>query len=236
MPFDYLGNHSLLPRVSTRAKGKETVKSDDGMAGFTSLSLSLAELDESEYLREVFGQDATATEADIEKNLTAKAKSLGIDVEKVGNPTALGTATTTPITHQRSNTISSTDDTIGTETATGTDNDGASNSPATLTQTASRKRSNTVNFSQYDKFLTKLEPALHQPKFSNPAATTRRPSHNIFGFHGHFKGVRELRRSLTGRLTRRKTHPASAVVLVISPHPKYCEYSRYLMSSFSLCI
>lgn len=205
------------------------------MAEFTSVSLSSAhlvgtvanppKLDEPEYLREVFGittEDATATEAEIEESLTAKASSLGIDVsnltDSLGNPTALNATSarsSTLVAHQRSNTICSNDSTTGTETTTGTDHDMASNSsaamPATLTQSTSRKRSNTVNFSQYEKYLTQLKPALHQPKFSNPAAPTRRPSHNIFGF-GHFKGVRELRRGLTGRLKRRKTYPALSIV------------------------
>lgn len=222
------------------------------MAGFTSLSLSPAdlvgtvansppELDESKYLHEVFGittENATATEAEIEKNLTEKASSLGIDVsnikDKLRTPTATSARSSTLVgAQQRSNTICSVDSTTGTETATGTDNDLASNSsaamPATLTQSTSRKRSNTVNFSQYDKYLTQLEPALHQPKFSNPAAPTRRPSHNIFGF-GHFKGVRELRRGLTGRLKRRKTHPALSVVTCICCREDFVQENHLLQT------
>lgn len=204
----------------------------DGMAGLTPLSSSPADLagtnsppkvDEFEYLHEVFGittADATATEAEIEKSLTEKAASLGIDVsnltDRLEHPTSTLNATssrssTLVAAHQRSDAMCSTDSTTeGTETTTGTDNDSAA-IPAILTQSTSRKRSNTVNFSQYEKYLTQLEPALHQPKFSNPAVPTRRPSHNIFGF-GHFKGVRELRRGLTGRLKRRKTHPVLSVV------------------------
>ncbi|KAL0475201.1 hypothetical protein QR685DRAFT_432313 [Neurospora intermedia] len=223
------------------------------MAELTSVSLSSAhlfgtvanppKLDESEYLREVFGittEDATATEAEIEESLTAKASSLGIDVsnltDSLGNPTALNATSarsSTLAAHQRSNTIRSNDSTTGTETATGTDNDMASNSsaamPATLTQSTSRKRSNTVNFSQYEKYLTQLKPALHQPKFSNPAAPTRRPSHNIFGF-GHFKGVRELRRGLTGRLKRRKTYPALSIVICICCREEFAQENHLVQT------
>ncbi|KAK3954341.1 hypothetical protein QBC32DRAFT_90497 [Pseudoneurospora amorphoporcata] len=215
------------------------------MAGFTSLSLSPAdlvgaiansppELDESEYLHEVFG--ITTNEAEIEKSLTTKASSLGIDVsnltDKLGNPNALNATSARRSTLVAAH-LCSVDSTTGTETATGTDNDMASNSsaamPATLTQSTSRKRSNTVNFSQYEKYLTQLEPALHQPKFSNPAAPTRRPSHNIFGF-GHFKGVRELRRGLTGRLKRRKTHPALSVVTCICCREEFVQENHLLQT------
>ncbi|KAK3395481.1 hypothetical protein B0T20DRAFT_36071 [Sordaria brevicollis] len=219
------------------------------MARLTSLSLSPAdlvgavanssppELDESEYLHEVFGistENAITTEAEIEKSLTEKASSLGIDVsnitDKLGNPTATSARSSTLVSAQPC----STDSTTGTETAPGTDHEFASNSsaamPATLTQSTSRKRSNTVNFSQYDKYLTQLEPALHQPKFSNPAAPTRRPSHNIFGFGGHFKGVRELRRGLTGRLKRRKTHPALPVVTCICCREDFVQENHLLQT------
>ncbi|KAJ4398334.1 hypothetical protein N0V85_006304 [Neurospora sp. IMI 360204] len=226
------------------------------MAGFTSLSpadlvgtiANPPELDESEYLHQVFGittEDATATEAEIEKSLTAKASSLGIDVsnltDKLGNPTVLGATSarsSTLVAHQRSSTICSNDSTTGTETATGTDNDLASNSsaaiPATLTQSTSRKRSNTVNFSQYEKYLAQLEPTLHQPKFSNPfsnpAAPSRRLSHNILNGFGHFKGVRELRRSVTGRLKRRKTDPALSVVTCICCREDFVQGNQLLQT------
>jgi hypothetical protein len=81
--------------------------------------------------------------------------------------------------------------------------------PATLTEGQGRRRSRSLSFSQYDKYLSQIDPALDQPKFLRPNSNKTEWSAGIVIKSGTRKGVKGFTRSIANRLRRRRPSPAT---------------------------
>ncbi|KAB5528852.1 hypothetical protein GE09DRAFT_398356 [Coniochaeta sp. 2T2.1] len=201
------------------------------------------ELSDAEYVRAVLAPTPQAsspsrTEDEIEADLLAAAQKLGIDVSTTTTITpTLATRPTTPTSDDK-HMFSSSTECIETSTTVvspsvqhvRTASNVSNTSDATLYRATSgvsistssperipltRKRSKSLSFSQYEKYLSSLDPTLSQPKFAPPsqaaaAAAARSPETapqpgSIISDSTR-RSVRILKRGLTQRLKwRRKT-------------------------------
>ncbi|KAK0666324.1 hypothetical protein QBC41DRAFT_153610 [Cercophora samala] len=192
------------------------------------------ELSDIDYLREVLGQQQPngKTEADIELELVGKAVALGIELPIEGGGTveeplsgiSADEESDDTFTRQHGRTVS----TSSNETVNSGFGSHASRHsivlPATLTESAARRRSRSLTFSQYEKYLGQINPALDQPKFMRPQHDKTERSVGILVRSGTRKGVRDLKRSITSRLKRRRATPSS-----LTPIPCICcreDFSR----------
>ncbi|KAK0718812.1 hypothetical protein B0T21DRAFT_56571 [Apiosordaria backusii] len=187
------------------------------------------ELSDIDYLREVLGQPNGRTEEDIELELVTKASALGIELPIEGarltiEESASADESDDTFTRQHGRTVST--------SSNGTVNSGFTSHasrhsivlPATLTESAARRRSRSLTFSQYEKYLGQIDPALDQPKFLRPNPEKTERSMGILVRSGTRKGVKDLKRSITSRLKRRRATPSS-----LTPIPCICcreDFSR----------
>ncbi|KDN60876.1 putative IBR domain-containing protein [Colletotrichum sublineola] len=171
--------------------------------------LPSTEDDEAEYLAQVLHLAPERSEAAIEEELMAKANALGISVSR--------------LSHEKRNTSSaeSQTSTIATQhvrTCSTASRDSAS---TTLTSHPSlhavpiiadapphslaRKRSKSLGFSQYDKYLSQIDPNIDQPKIQkeSPSITHGASTHSLFSVssrRSYFsikEGIRKIRRKRT---------------------------------------
>ncbi|KAK4199696.1 hypothetical protein QBC40DRAFT_78957 [Triangularia verruculosa] len=191
------------------------------------------ELSDADYLREVLGQPNGRTEQDIELELVEKAAALGIElpiegarltVEEPPRSSAEEVSGDT-FTRRHGRTVStSSNETVNSGLTSRTSRHSIV-LPATLTESsAARRRSRSLTFSQYEKYLGQIDPALDQPKFLRPHPEKTERSVGILVRSGTRKGVKDLKRSITSRLKRRRATPSSR-----TPIPCICcreDFSR----------
>jgi len=185
------------------------------------LPVRAPELLDADYFREVLRLPDGATDADIEHKLATRATELGIQrpvsrFSTVEEQNTSGDASphTAVSNHGRT---SSTSSSGSTNTALTSQISSSKVIPATLTESANlvvtRKRSKTLTFSHYEKYLSHLDPALSQPKFIGPhAAKTERPGNGVFSADRRKLVVQDFKRTLARRLRKRKQSSASAIV------------------------
>lgn len=140
-----------------------------------------SELSDADYLAEVLRLTTEQSETNVDNELAAKAAALGISIARPsshdqpnGSLAAESEITVTNNGHVRSLSAgshgsSSTAVTSHSSTQAVSNADSASNA-------ASRVRSKSLNFSQYDKYLAQLEPNLNQPKFVTITPSESAPS------------------------------------------------------------
>ncbi|KAL2183236.1 hypothetical protein L209DRAFT_695355 [Thermothelomyces heterothallicus CBS 203.75] len=165
--------------------------------------LQLPELADADYVREVLARSDGATEADIEHELLSKAAALRIELpasafpdaqERSHEPQAPGA--------QRQNGAAPTGSDGGSaDSTTTTTTTTTTTSPTTMTRetTSTRRRSRSLSFSQYERYISQVDPALEQSKFQKSE-----PAGGIAAKPSGKKGVRGITRSITARLRRRK--------------------------------
>lgn len=181
------------------------------------------ELSDQEYVRAVLKQPPGRTEDDIEKELLEEAQTLGIDTS--------APATTRPCTPLQDPTITGTDSAVaipsprhvrtGSSASNGSDTDRAvqysSTFPSAMTETSpsnmiTRKRSKSLSFSQYEKYLSQVDPNLSQPKFL-PQTSTRPRAETTTGIFGEStrRSVKGIRKGISEKLKwrRRSIHHAN---------------------------
>ncbi|KAK4042862.1 hypothetical protein C8A01DRAFT_44217 [Parachaetomium inaequale] len=155
------------------------------------------EFGDADYIREVLLRFDVATEAEIEEELVAKAVALRIELPTSGRPytqeqamAARRPLNATAVQHSR---------------AVSTGSDGTADSGMTLqtsdhaTADASlRRRSKSLNYSHYERYISQVDPALDQPKFRAGGIVVK---------SGTKKGVRGFTRSIAARLRRRRPSP-----------------------------
>ena len=190
------------------------------------------ELSDAEYLREVLlvQPGDNRTEDDIDREFLEKASVLGVefpigtrldddDDDDDGGPnctSADDSDDTLIIQHGRTISTSS----------NATSNSGLTSRqstviPATLTESASaRRRSRSLTFSHYEKYLGQINQALDQPRFQRPnAEKTEKYGRLLRRSATTRKGVEELKRSIKNRLKKRKPNPSSATPMQVTPIP-----------------
>jgi len=174
------------------------------------------ELSDAEYVRAVLRQPTSKTEDELDQELLAAAQKLGIDLstppiaatrpstpssdKRISSGTEPGAVAVTPArSHAR--TASATSNASGTTAAYRTTSNRSASTLPQPERTLARKRSKSLSFSQYDRYLSQVDPNLHQPKFlshtssrsaSDPASDTT------------FRSVWLLKRGLTQRLKWRR--------------------------------
>ncbi|AEO54765.1 hypothetical protein MYCTH_2297743 [Thermothelomyces thermophilus ATCC 42464] len=212
---------------------------DEPVAGW---KLQLPELADADYVREVLARSDGATEADIEHELVSKAAALRIELpasafpfpdpqERSHEPRAPG------VQQQQQNSAASTGSDGGSADCSATlqisDRGAASpGTPATATitrettmtreATATRRRSRSLSFSQYERYISQVDPALEQSKFQKSE-----PAGGIAAKPSGKKGVRGITRSITARLRRRKPSPDQ-------PMPCICCREDFLVGNTAL--
>ncbi|KAK3298434.1 uncharacterized protein B0H64DRAFT_471723 [Chaetomium fimeti] len=181
----------------------------DGRAG-------LPELKDAEYVREVLGRSDGATESDIEQELVLRAAALRIELPTSRRPStqdhriAAGRfLETPPQQHSRAGSAGSDGTTNTVMTSRTTDQTTATPAPPAEASTTRRRRSSTLSFSQYEKYISQVDPALIQSKLPRP--TRGEKSERTGGKpvrSGTKKGVRGFTRSIAARLKRRRPSPS----------------------------
>ncbi|KAL2180952.1 uncharacterized protein P884DRAFT_191296 [Thermothelomyces heterothallicus CBS 202.75] len=191
--------------------------------------LQLPELADADYVREVLARSDGATEADIEHELLSKAAALRIELpasafpdaqERSHEPQAPGAqrqngaaptgsdggsadCSATPQTSDRGAAGPGTPAAAAAAAAatTTTTTTTTTTSPTTMTRetTSTRRRSRSLSFSQYERYISQVDPALEQSKFQKSE-----PAGGIAAKPSGKKGVRGITRSITARLRRRK--------------------------------
>lgn len=168
------------------------------------------QLRDADYVREVLRRPDAATEADIEEELVARAAALGIEL-----PAAERSDAQEPTTHARDSadapdlqhgrTVSAGSNATVADSGMTSQNShhAAALSPSALTEASLRRRSRSLSFSQYDKYLSQVDPALDQPKFLRPNEGKAERSAGVVIRSGTRKAVKGLTRSITTRLGRR---------------------------------
>ncbi|KAL2198577.1 hypothetical protein P885DRAFT_32989 [Corynascus similis CBS 632.67] len=171
--------------------------------------IRLPELEDVDYVREVLGRSDGVTEADIEQELVSKAALLRIERPPSACPGAQeqGAATVrsldAPDVHQRRAVSMGSDGIAALTTVTmQTPEPAAARRPVTATETAIKRRSRSLSFSQYERYISQVDPALEQSKFQKSelaGGVAAKPSAK--------KGVRGITRSIAARLKRRRPSP-----------------------------
>ncbi|KAK3365181.1 hypothetical protein B0T24DRAFT_427321 [Lasiosphaeria ovina] len=190
------------------------------------------ELNDAEYIREVLGRSGGRTEDDVEEELVARAAVLSIQLPLPAYEPAAAAAATegsvcgrgnpdvsnahladslvlSPSDHGRTESTSSGSDDV---TSSGLTSQASRRSvmiPATLTESThvlSRRKSKSLTFVQYEKYLSQLDPALDQPRFLSPPPSKPERFTSIIIRAGTIQGVRNLTRSFSTR--SRKVRPS----------------------------
>lgn len=179
------------------------------LAGPVDSQRGAPELGDADYVREVLGRPDGVTEADIELDLMSKAIALGIESPK-------------PHTEEQSRSAHDSSDACRPEHAhaasTGLDETGdpapASQTPdhttaipTTPTEPSARRRSRSLSFSQYERYISQVDPALDQPKFLRPAHGKAEWGAGIVIKSNAKGGVRGFTRSIAAKIMRRRPSP-----------------------------
>jgi hypothetical protein len=163
------------------------------------------ELSEAGYLKEVLHVTAQLSEAEVVDELLAKASALGIAASS--RPSTAGKQ------HISSAESATTDNTRHARTLS-TDSDGSASTALTshssvkrlsamdATGPSAKRSSKVLSFSQYDKYLNRLEPNLKQPKMPK-AAPESEPAPSIFSVSTR-KSYATLKRTIKGKVPWRK--------------------------------
>ncbi|KAK3310828.1 uncharacterized protein B0T15DRAFT_51304 [Chaetomium strumarium] len=166
------------------------------------------ELDAADYISQVLNRSDGATEADIDQELIAKAVALGVELpisrrNSAQEPRGPGSDSgdTPNLQHTRTASVGLSQ-TADMDLASQTSNR-APAAATMLTETSDRRRPKSLSFSQYDRYIRQVDPALDQPKFLKPNRQKPRWSTGARTKSGSRKGVMVFTRSLARRLRKR---------------------------------
>jgi hypothetical protein len=176
------------------------------LAGPVGRHAGLPELKDADYIREVLARPDGVTEADLEQELVSKAAALGIEWARSGGPNtheqvAPAVEIMDGLDSQQARVISTGSD----ETAdTGEPFPTSDNAPLIPTNGSMRRRSRSLSFSQYERYISQVDPALDQPKF---LGAVHGKSDGNGAKPGTKWGVKDFTRSIAARLKRRRPSP-----------------------------
>ncbi|KAK1750296.1 ribonucleases P/MRP protein subunit POP1 [Echria macrotheca] len=181
------------------------------------------ELNEVEYFDEVLHLPGGKTDVDVENELIAKATALGLEIPATIEPSGEEPSSSSDESgpgvgsHHGRTGSTSTNGSAGTDLTSQTSHHSATIPPPLGEPTnpaATRRYSKNLSFSQYEKYLGQLDPALSQPKFHSPHAQQPGRSRTLFTSATKRKGmVKDFKRSLTTRLRRRQSSSAATLDL-----------------------
>ena len=213
--------------IASRARPLSSRPAD--MVADTGSSAVQLQDDDAEYAKDVLRLRADQTEDEADRELSAKAAALGIDLANTASdaaapspPVSILSPTCSTI-HNRTDSTESQDTecTIPT-TPTSPTSINSPSRPTTARQDSAgaaslmRKRAKTLSFSHYEKYISEVDPNLIQPKFVPPSPTTNTPGrgHERTFSAGSKASLTTLKRGLTNRLKwRRKPAQSSEVIM-----------------------
>ncbi|KAK0655877.1 hypothetical protein B0T16DRAFT_292868, partial [Cercophora newfieldiana] len=180
------------------------------------------ELIDLDYFREVLRLPEGTTAADIEVKLATKANELGIQLPVSRCSTAeeqnvSGDESARTVVSNHGRTASTSSNGSANTGLTSQTSHPSTVIPATLTESTNvvvtRRRSKSLTFSHYEKYLSHLDPNLSQPKFlGQHAARSERPKNGMLGADKRRLAVKDLKRTITRRLRRRKQSSSSLAI------------------------
>jgi hypothetical protein len=201
-----------LAAVASMAARRSTLLASSSVDGGR---IGLPELEDAEYVREVLGRSDGATESDIEQELVARAAALRIELPSSRRPStqdqriAAGRfLETPPRPHSRAGSARSDGTTRSIRTSRTADQPIETETPAPLAEITTRRKSRPLSFSQYERFISQVDPALVQPKIPRPTRVEKAErTGSVLVKSGTKKGVRGFTRSIAARLRRRRPTP-----------------------------
>ena len=206
-----------MPFVAAGSKARHSMLLADSVDG----RAEPPELREADYVREVLARPNGTTEADIEEELLAKAAALGIELPTSGRSSAQEQRTLEEkclvpcagpqLTYEVPAGSDDVADAIGPAPQV-PDHAAAVATPTTATAqtegSAARRRSKSPSFSQYDRYISQVDPALDQSKFLRPNHDNAEWSAGIVVKSSTRRGVRGFTRSIAAKLMRRRPSPS----------------------------
>lgn len=160
---------------------------------------------EAEYRAQVLRLSSQRSEADVEEELVAKATALGIPTSRFAHDkrnTSSAESQTSTIATQHVRTFSNASRDSASTTLTSHPSLHAVPIAADVPpHSLARKRSKSLSFSQYDKYLSQIDPNIHQPKIQKapPAIPHDTTAHSLFSVtsrRSYFsikEGIRKIR-------------------------------------------
>ncbi|KAK3695460.1 hypothetical protein B0T22DRAFT_107483 [Podospora appendiculata] len=194
---------------------------------------------DADYMREVLGYTDGRTEADTEHELVEKATALGIRLPisrpstTAKKPTTTGVESADTLVSQHGRTASTSSHGTTSTALTSQTSHRSTVIPATLTEStnlASRRRSKSLNFSYYDKYLSHTDPTLHQPKFLHQPPVRPERAAGLLISAGTRKSVRDLKRSISVRLRRRRPIPSLTIISCICCREDFIQEHKVLQT------
>jgi hypothetical protein len=183
------------------------------LAGPVGRHAGLPELKDADYIREVLARPDGVTEADLEQDLVSRAAALGIEWARSGGPNTQEQGTPAVeimdgLDSQQARGISTgSDETADTGEPPPTSDHVVATTPLTPTNGSMRRRSRSLSFSQYELYISQVDPALDQPKFVGAAHGKSDGTAGNGAKPGAKWGVKDFTRSIAARLKRRKPSP-----------------------------
>ena len=207
-----------MPFVAAGSRARHSMLLTDSVDG----QAEPPELREADYVREVLARPDGTTEADIEEELLAKAAALGIELPTSGRSSTqeqrtledkcLAPRPGPQLTHQ---VFAGSDDRADAAGPAPQVSDPAAAAVATTTAattqtegSAARRRSKSPSFSQYDRYISQVDPALDQSKFLRPNHDNAEWSAGILVKSSTRRGVRGFTRNIAAKLMRRRPSPS----------------------------
>ncbi|KAK3901038.1 hypothetical protein C8A05DRAFT_35301 [Staphylotrichum tortipilum] len=178
------------------------------------------ELDDADYVREVLARPDGATEADIEQELALRAAALGIELPAPGGGgTGGGSNTDDQGTSPAGDSSDGRHSSQRTRAVSAASDGSTDTSTTPLTDSSSRRQPRnrrSLSFSQYERYISQVDPALDQSKLLGPRHEKAGWSASIVAKSGGKKsggggggggGVRGFTRSIAAKLRRRRPSP-----------------------------
>jgi hypothetical protein len=203
---------SSIDRVAFVAVSSSMAKRSLLLAGPVNRHARLPELRDSDYIREVLARPDGVTEADLEQELVSRAVALGIEWAISGGPNTHEQGTPAveildgPDSQQARVTSTGSDEAADTGEPLPT-SDHAATRPLTPTNGSMRRRSRSLSFSQYERYISQVDPALDQPKFLGAAHGKSDATAGNGAKPGTKWGVKGFTRSIAAKLKRRRPSP-----------------------------
>lgn len=172
----------------------------------------LPELADADYIREVLAGPDGVTEADLEHELVSRAVALGIEWSISGRSNTHEQGTPAggyldELASQQARAVSAGSDGTADVGVTCPASDHETAAPPTPTDVSARRRSRSLSFSQYERYISQVDPALDQPKFLGPAHGKSEGTAGNGAKPGTKWGVKDFTRSIAARLKRRRPTP-----------------------------
>lgn len=180
-------------------------------------SITLAELNDGDYLSEVLQRADRASEADIERALERTAEAMGISIRPHTPPEDSSAFADSPLSSHARNASTGSNDTADTALTTIPSTPSIPYAESHFPPSP-RSRPRCLTFSQYDKYLAQVEPSLVQPKFLKQTNPTADALPSIFGATTR-KSVINIKNGIKAKVRWKKRASLSSAAIMMYAFP-----------------